>query len=298
MSLDLKSVELFIRVAKLGAMGKAGAEFGLSPTATTQRIRALEAALGTPLLNRTTRTVSLSTDGEVFLTHAQRIVSNVEDAVADVQNDTSAVRGELRIAGSASFGRRFIAPYIGEFLEEHPEASVQLHLSDAVFDIIEHGYDLAIRLGVPQSSTLQSRKLAPNPRIVVAAPSYIERHGLPAHPEDLQNHNCLTLGETRSWTMSASDGSVSETKVQGNFKTNYAEAVTEGVLSGIGIARKCQWEIAEHLTAGTLIPVLEEYTILPEWNVFALRPPALQAPTRVRVFTDFLKSKYARLSRV
>ena len=296
MSLDLKSVELFVRVAKLGAMGKAGAEFGLSPTATTQRIRALEKTLGTPLLNRTTRVVTLSADGEVFLTHAQKIVSDIEDAISDVQSDTSVVRGELRIAGSASFGRRFIAPYVGEFLEAHPESSILLHLSDTVFDIVEHGYDLAIRLGTPTSSTLQSRKLAPNPRIVVATPAYLERCGIPRHPDDLRAHNCLTLGETRSWTMAAPDGTVSETKVQGNFSTNYAEAVTEGVLSGIGIARKCQWEIAEHLAAGTLVPVLEGYTILPEWNVFALRPPAKQAPARVRIFTDFLKSKYAELS--
>jgi DNA-binding transcriptional LysR family regulator len=151
-------------------------------------------------------------------------------------------------------------------------------------------------LGVPVSSTLQSRKLAPNPRIVVAAPSYIAWHGAPERPSDLHAHNCLTLGETRSWTMAASDGTVTETKVQGNFTTNYAEAVTEGVLSGIGIARKCQWEIAEHLEAGTLVPVLENYTILPEWNVFALRPPAQQAPARVRIFTDFLKSKYAEFA--
>jgi len=137
MSIDLKSVELFIRVASLGAIGKAGAEFGLSPTAASQRIRVLEADVGAQLLNRTTRAVSLSTDGEVFLARAKQIIADVEESIAEVQHDESVIKGELRIAASASFGRIHIAPYVEEFLALHPAASVQLHLSDTPLDIVE-----------------------------------------------------------------------------------------------------------------------------------------------------------------
>ncbi len=140
MNVDLKSVKLFIRVAALGAIGRAGRDFGYSPTAASQRIQLLEEALGTKLLNRTTRTVSLSADGEKFLAHARKIVDDIEDAVTDLQGSRKTVSGELRVTASASFGRRYVAPFVGEFLRDHPGASVNLELSDGVFDIVQSDY--------------------------------------------------------------------------------------------------------------------------------------------------------------
>lgn len=291
MTLDLKSLELFVRVASVGAIGKAGAEFGLSATAATQRIQALESVVGAQLFHRTTRSVSLSSDGEVFLAHAKRIVAGVEDALSDVQCEPHAIKGELRIAGSASFGRKHIAPYLGEFLDRYPKVSIQLHLSDSVFDIIEHGYDLAIRLGELAPSTLKARRLASSPRVLVATPGYLARHGTPKLPADLKAHNCIAREEMRNWELITPEGSICQTRVSGNFSTNYAEAVTEATLTGLGIARKCQWEIAEHLDAGTLVTLLEGYRVAPEWNVFAVRSPSRQPPARVRVFSEFLEEK-------
>lgn len=291
MAVDLKSLELFIRVASVGAIGRAGAEFGLSPTAATQRIQALETAVGAQLLHRTTRAISLSADGEVFLAHAKRIIADVEDALADVQGDPHVIQGELRVASSASFGRRHIAPYVAEFLDAYPKLSIQLHLSDAVVDIVEQGFDLAIRLGDLAPSTLKARGLAASPRVLVAAPAYIECHGAPERPVDLKAHNCLARGDVRTWGLKAPDGSISEATVSGNFATNLAEAVTEAALSSLGIARKCKWEIAEHLEAGALVTLLDSYTVVPEWNVFAVRSPSRQPPPRVRAFTDFLEAK-------
>ena len=292
MSLDLKSLELFVRVAAVGAIGKAGAEFGLSPTAATQRIQALEKAVGAQLLHRSTRAVSMSTDGELFLDHAKRIIANVEDALADVQCDPQRVQGELRVAGSASFGRIHLAPYIVEFMDEHPNVSIQLHLTDAVVDIIEDGFDLAIRLGELAPSALKARRIAESARILVAAPSYLDRHGLPGSPEDLKEHHCLMRGDVRSWALRAPDGSQIDAKVSGRFTTNHAEAVTEAAASGLGIARKCKWEISDQLASGALIQVLEDYVVVPEWSVFAVRPPSRMQPTRVRAFTDFLERKF------
>ncbi len=291
MTLDLKSLELFVRVAAAGAIGKAGAEFGLSPTAASQRIQALEAAVGAQLLHRTTRTVSLSSDGEVFLAHAKRIIADVEDALTDVQCEPHAIQGELRIAGSASFGRKHIAPYVAEFLEKYPKISIQLHLSDSVFDIIEHGFDLAIRLGELAPSTLKARRLAASPRVLVAAPDYLARCGTPESPADLKRYNCIAREEMRNWELITPEGSLSQTRVSGNFSTNYAEAVTEAAVSGLGIARKCRWEIAEHLAEGRLVTLLDGYRVAPEWNVFAVRSPSRLPPVRVRVFSEFLEAK-------
>ncbi len=291
MTFDLKSVELFLRVAALGAIGKAGAEFGLSPTAATQRIQALEAAVGAQLLHRTTRSVSLSADGEIFLAHAKRIVANVEDALSDVQSDPGTLQGTLKVAGSASFGRRHIVPYLAEFLDRHPKLSIQLHLSDSVFDIVENGFDLAIRLGELAPSTLKARRLATSPRVLVASPAYLKRRGRPQTPSDLKAHNCLIRGDLRSWRLRAADGSLDDTKISGNYVANLAEAITEAAVSGLGVARKCGWEIAEQLASGDLVILMEDYTVMPEWKVFAVRPPSDRPPARVRAFTEFLESK-------
>ncbi len=291
MDLDLKSVRLFIRVAARGAIGRAGAEFGLSATAATQRIRALEDAVGAQLLHRTTRAVSLSADGEVFLAHARRIVSSVEDAFADLRCSPDEMRGELRIASSASFGRMQIAPYVAEFLEAHPNISIQLDMSDAVIDIVKQGLDLAIRLGELAPSTLKARALAASPRVLVAAPSYLERRGRPERLEDLKAHNCLVRADVRSWKMRTPEGDNAEVRIAGNFATNLAEGITTAALSGLGVARKCKWEIAEHLESGALVPLLDSHTVLPEWKVFAVRSPSQQPPPRVRAFTDFLEAK-------
>lgn len=295
MSFDIKSIELFVRVATLGAIGKAGAEFGLSPTATTQRIQALESAVGAQLLHRTTRAVTLSSDGEVFLSHARRILSNVEDALSDVQSGSRSIRGELRVAGSAAFGKRHIAPYIGEFLDLYPNVRCQLHLSDSVFDIVDNGYDLAIRLGNLPPSSLKARRIAHSRRVLVASARYLERHGRPENPEALKSHECLIRGSMRNWSFRSADGKISEVRIDGRFSTNLAEAVTEATLSGMGIARKCLWEVDERLADGSLVTVLDDYTIMPEWDVFTVRPPSRLQSARVRAFADFMERKYRQV---
>jgi len=292
MSLDPKSLELFVRVVALGAIGKAGAELGLSSTAATQRIQDLETVVGTQLLHRTTRTVSLSVDGEVFLGHALRILEDIEDAFSDLQNDPSTISGDLRVASSASFGRKHLAPHVSEFLGLYPNLSLQLHLSDTAFDIVENGFDLAIRLGEPSASTLKVRRIGESARIMVAAPGYLASRGVPDTPMDLRHHECLIRSDIRSWSTRGPDGKISNVKVSGKFNTNLAEAVTEAALSGMGIARKCRWEVIEYLQNGSLTEVLSDHTVLPEWGIFAVRSPSRIAPPRARAFTDFISNKF------
>jgi DNA-binding transcriptional LysR family regulator len=293
MGFDLKTLELYVRVAAVGAIARAGAEFGFSATTSSQRIQALETQLGCKLLNRTTRSVSLSADGEMFLAHAKKILADVDDAITEMQGADTNLRGELRVAASASFGRRYVAPYIGEFLGLHPGVSINLELSDTTFDIVQHGFDLALRIGTLAPSTLMARKIADNPRILVASPDYLKTHGIPLSPADLSQHNCIVLNENRAWGLRDKDGTAVEVRTDGNFTTSYGEALTEAALTGTGIALKSKWDILQHLATGALTPVLPGFAVEPEWSVWAVRPPGRLMSARVRVFTEFIEDKLA-----
>lgn len=292
---DLKLLELFVRAAHLGAIGKAGAEFGLSPTSATQRIQALEAEVGAQLLHRTTRKVSVTPEGERLLKHAERILESVRDAMMDVTGDDQALTGTLRLAGPASFGRKVIAPLLTKFLSIHQDLTVQLHLSDTVFDIVDNGFDCSIRLGDLNNSTLMAQKLAPCRRVLVAAPGYIAERGAPRTPGDLAQHDCIIRDTAQNWRFKGPDGQSAAAKVTGRFATNLAEAVTEAALSGFGIARKCAWEIADQLESGDLVTVLDEYTVNPEWNIYMMRPPSALEPRRVQAFRAFIKQEMGNL---
>ncbi|MFN3228074.1 MAG: LysR substrate-binding domain-containing protein [Hyphomicrobiales bacterium] len=291
MSFDLKTLELFVRVAALGGIAKAGLEFGFSATTASQRIQALEAQLDCKLLNRTTRSVSLSSDGEVFLDHAKRILGDVEDAMIDLQGADASLRGELRVTASASFGRRYIAPFIGEFLTDHPQVRINLELSDTQFDIVQHGFDLALRIGELAPSTLMARKIADNPRILVASPDYLEQSGTLLRPEDLSDHNCIALNENRTWGLKGPTGKSINIRTEGNFATSYGEAATEAAVAGVGIALKSKWDVLGHLSSGALFAVLPKFTIEPEWSIWAVRPPGRLVSKRVHVFTELIEKK-------
>ncbi|MEM6492416.1 MAG: LysR substrate-binding domain-containing protein, partial [Pseudomonadota bacterium] len=185
MAIDEKSLALFLHAAAEGGLARAGREIGLSPTATTQRLQALEAELGVKLLNRTTRAVSLTPEGALFIDHARRILGAYEEARTAMSGETGAVRGELRVTVSASFGRRYVAPQIAAFLAEHPDVSVKLQMTDAMVDIVEAGFDLAIRVGALPDSSLVAQRLAPSPRVVIASPAFVNRVGAPRTPADL-----------------------------------------------------------------------------------------------------------------
>ena len=167
-----------------------------------------------------------------------------------------------------------------------------MHLTDAVVDIVGEGFDLAIRLGTLAPSSLKAKKIGVSPRIIVASPIYLARYGCPNHPNELGAHNCLIRSDLRSWSLASADGSKFETNISGNFTTNLAEAVTEAALSGLGVARKCKWEIDTYLDTGQLVTVLDDYTVMPEWNVYAVRSPSRIPSARVRAFTAFLERKY------
>lgn len=291
MSFDLKTLELFVRVAALGAIGRAGAEFDLSPTNASQRIKMLEAELGVKLLNRTTRAVSLTPDGEVLVENAKRILDELEDVRTVLTQSKDAVSGILRVTASASFGRAHVTPFIPEFLAQYPNVSLDLNLSDAVVDIVEQGYDLAFRIGALAPSSLLAQKIDENTEWLVASPEYLEKAGHPQTPTDLSQHACLTLGKMQQWHLKGADGIVHDVPVSGPVTVNFGDAVGDWVVAGLGIGRAALWHAGPDLTAGRLVRVLPDYDVAPQSNIWAVRPPGRMMPARVRAFLSFMQDK-------
>lgn len=291
MSFDVKNLELFVRVSTLGAIGRAGAEFKLSPTNATQRIQALEAELGVKLFNRTTRAISLTPDGEIFLEHAKRILNDVEDARSALSLTAKSVAGHIRVTSSASFARSHIIPFIPEFIAQYPDVTLDLNLTDSIVDIVEQGYDLAFRIGELVPSTLLAQKIDDNPQALIASPEYLARSGTPVTPADLADHVCIALGETRLWRLMADDGTVHEARITGPVKVNLGNAVSAWVLAGMGIGHTALWHSGPDLKAGRLVRVLPKYKLRPDTKIWAVRPPGRLMPARVKAFLDFMQGR-------
>ncbi|MDD7910817.1 LysR family transcriptional regulator [Pseudovibrio exalbescens] len=290
MSFDLKSIQLFTRIAALGQIGAAGREFRLSPTSATQRIKALENVLGTRLLNRSTRSVSLTPDGEAFLRHATNIVASMDEAYSELSGEAE-VSGTLRVTSSATFGRLYIMPHLRRFMDLHPKLELELNLSDTVLDMVEGGFDLALRIGVLRDSQLLAKKLAPCRRVLVASPCYLEKHPPISTPADLSVHECLVDGYKNSWRFRHPDGREENVRVSGRFKSNIGEAFSAAALDGFGIAALSLWHAHEALKQGALRVVLPEVELLPDWNIYAVQTSTGHTPARVRVFREFMEAE-------
>lgn len=291
MNLDLKNLDLFMRVAALGAIGRAGAEFGLSATNASQRIQILETEIGAKLLHRTTRSVSLTPDGEVFLEHAKRILDDVEEVRSVMSRNMKTVQGVLRVTVSASFGRSHVVPVVPEFLKLFPDVQLEINFSDTVFDIVEQGYDLAFRMGELAPSTLLAQKVDENPLVLLASPDYLERFGTPQTPRDLTKHSCIPFGRTRVWKVKGRDDKVYEVPIGGRVCVNLGDAIGEWVLAGLGIGQASLWHAGPDIRSGRLVHVLPEYRVWPETKIWSVRPPGRVMPVRVGAFIDFMHTK-------
>ncbi len=297
MSFDLKNLELFVRVVALGAIGRAGAEFDLSPTNASQRIRSLEADLDVALLNRTTRSVSLTPDGEIFLEHARRILDDVADARTVLSHKARSVSGRLRVTASASFGRSHIVPFVPEFLRLYPGVRLDLHLTDTVVDIVEQGYDLAFRIGGLAPSSLLAQKIDEDPRFLVAAPDYLARAGTPQTPQDLTGHACLLLGGGDEWRLVSESGTEHRVRVSGPVTVTLGDAIGDLVLAGVGIGNASLWHIGPHLREGRLVRVLPGYSSSSDAKIWAVRPPGHVMHARVKAFLDFMRDRIVETNR-
>ncbi|HEY1394725.1 LysR family transcriptional regulator [Roseateles sp.] len=290
----LKQIESFALVAIKGSLTAAAQTEGVAPAVMGRRLDALEARLGVKLLLRTTRKLTLTHEGIAFLEDCQRLLAEFASAEASVSAGGVKASGHLRITAPAGFGRRHVAPLVPAFLSRHPEVSVSLNLSDRVVDIVNEGFDCAVRVGDLTDSSLISMRLADNRRLCVAAPSYLKRAGTPKHPSELMRHECLTLSsdasQTRGWAFRI-DGQVLHLRPSGRLDCSDGQVLHDWCRQGLGLAWRSTWEVAAALQAGELVSVLDDFAAPPN-GIFAVLPQRKHLPLRVRLWIDFLKEHH------
>lgn len=288
---NLGDLDVFSRVIALGSMSLAAREMGLSPAVVSKRIKRLEMSLGTRLLQRTTRQISLTEAGQGYYERVIAVLAGLEEAEAFAAGRASHVTGSLKISAPTSFGRMHIAPHLKPFMRAHPQLSVHLMLTDEFTDIVGGGYDLAIRINDPADSSLVARKLATVRRLLCASPDYIEEHGTPKTLDDLKHHHCLPAHNNESWRLVGPQGPVNY-RPDGLLITNSSEVIREAVLAGLGIALRSTWDIGPELKSGRLVQVLPDYEGSRNLSLSAVYPSRQFLPAKIRVFIDYLASLY------
>jgi DNA-binding transcriptional LysR family regulator len=283
-------LDVFAHVVTAKGMSAAGRQLNLSPAVISKRIRRLEERLGVRLLQRTTRQLSLTEAGQGFYERVVSILSSIEDAEAWVSSGAGQVRGTLRVSAPTSFGRLHIAPHLKPFLDSHPQVTVELVLSDAFVDVVGEGFDLAVRIADLQDSSLVAKRLAPNHRVLCAAPSYLKAHRMPASIEDLGRHT-LIAHNADHWRLDGPDGPVT-VRVNGPLRTNSSEVVREALLAGVGIALRSTWDVGPELKSGALQRVLPDYSVGSRVAVYAVYPSRRHMEQKVRAFVDYLGDLY------
>ena len=280
----------FSLLARCGSFSAAARELGLSPAAVSKRLAQLEARLGVALMQRTTRRIALTAEGELYLAHARRILAEIDDMEQLVSSSVAAPKGLLRVNATLGFGRSQVAPLISDFVKKYPEVQVQLQLTVNPPPLHEDAFDVGIRFGEPPDARVIARRLAPNRRLLCAAPAYLAREGMPRQPHELAQHNCITIrqGDEAYGLWRLASGKRSETvKVRGNLSTNDGEIAVNWALAGHGILMRAEWDIAKYLRSGRLRPVLDNWQTPPA-DIYAVYPQRHQFAARVRSFVDFL----------
>jgi DNA-binding transcriptional LysR family regulator len=283
-------LNLFALVARHRNLAAAARELGVTPPAVSKRLAQLERRLGVRLMNRTTRRLSLTPEGELYLANGSRILDELQELEQLVTRSRAEPAGLLRVNASFGFGRARIAPAISDFVARFPSMKIQLHLTDRPMSLQEEGFDLGIRFGEVPDARVNARLLMKNRRIVCASPDYVKRHGMPLLPHDLTRHACIVLRENESayGTWHFSRGKRVETvKVDGPLASNDGSAVLHWALEGRGVVVRSQWEVGEYLERGALVPLLVDWA-LPRADIHAIYLERNQLSVKLRTFVDFL----------
>ena len=286
--MDILSLRLFLRIAALGGVSAAAQDLALSPASASARLVKLEETIGFRLFNRTTRAISLTTDGEAFLPYAQQMIETLETGLSAVKGQGAEAEGLLRITMPGSFGRMYIIPVLADFHARYPLVSLDLRLSDTVLDVVEGAYDLIIRNAPLADSSLILRKLASDRRLLVASPSYLRQHGAPSTPDDLVEHQCVSLAEATKWKFENGQ----TVSVPRSFVINDGEALRKMLEQGMGIGIKSVWNASESLKSGLLVEVLPDFPIVTEASIWLLYPSRRIVAPKVHAMIDFLLERF------
>lgn len=287
-------LEFFVLLARHGSLSAAARALDLTPPAATKRLAQLEERLGVRLVNRTTRTSSLTPEGETYLHYATRILADLHEMEEAVSSTRAVPRGLLRVNASLGFGRTTIAPLVSTFAQRYPQVEVQLDVTDRPVDLVASGIDLAIRFGELPDQRLVARRIMSNRRLLCASPRYLERHGMPASLADLASHRCIVHRQNDEahgvWRLEHEGRAVS-VKVQGALSSNDGDIVLGWALDGHGILVRSEWDLAKYVDSGRLRIVLPGYA-QPEADLFVVYPNKRRQSARSRAFIDFLVAHF------
>lgn len=293
--MNLEDVSLFLVIAETRSLTQAAKRQGISAMAVSRRLASLEHELGTRLLQRTTRSVSLTQEGMEFLPYARALIDTETGARALFSPSTQGAVGLLKITAPSGFGRRNILPLVSELLADNPKLSIDLQLSEDVVDIVGRGIDVAIRIAPLKDSTLIARKIADNPRVICASPDYLNANGKPQFVEDLIKHHCLRLSSVPQWIFEQ-EGEVIRVSVDGRFRSDNVEVVRELCIQGLGIAQLTRWDVMKEIQNGTLIEIDLSDARPQALSIWAVLPTTRYLPLRVSTFIEKLKSSLITLN--
>lgn len=295
--LQLSQLQLFVRLADAGTLSAAARQLNLTPAAASAALKRLEAALKVRLVERSTRSMRLTPEGELLREHAERALGVLDDARSLLGAQRERLEGEVHLAAPSDLGRTVLSPLLDGFLVRHPGLSIALHVSDVRHDLLRERVDIAVRYGELRDSTLVARSLCTTLSTLVASPDYVARHGAPQHPDELAQHNCLTLHRSERphlmWAF-VRDGHEHTVRVQGNRRADDGALVREWAVQGLGIAQKARLDVLADLRAGRLVE------LMPQWQgqrypLHAIVPTQRHLPLRVRRLLDELVLQFARL---
>ncbi|MDV7145860.1 LysR family transcriptional regulator [Tropicimonas sp. TH_r6] len=286
----LHNIALFLQIVERGSLAAAARETGLSATTVSERLAALEAHYGVVLLNRTTRSISLTEEGRLLAEGARSLLGEAEDLDNRIRHGAKTLTGPIRVSAPNDMGRGVLSATVARFLEEHPAISVELQLSDGYVDVVGEGVDIALRLGQITDSSLRVRRLGEIRRVICAAPDYLERRGTPRNPSDLNQHNCLVMrfgdGLDNVWRF-GSGRTQQVITVRGNRIANDGALVRQWGVEGHGIVLKSELDVGEDLREGRLVELLAKHAP-PPTPLQMLFPPSRAQPRRVRALVDWI----------
>ena len=294
-SINPADLGFFSTLISSGSLGAAARELGVTTAAVSKHLAQMEFRLGLVLVNRTTRRMSLTHEGEIYLDHARRILGEIDDLEHMLWGSTKAPQGLLRVNATLGFGRSHIAPLIAEYVRKFPQVDIQLQLSVNPPAITDDAYDVCFRFGHPPDSRTIARLIAPNKRVLVASPAYIKEHGEPKSPSDLIKHNCIGIRQGDEgyglWRFSSGKGKsknefTDSAKVRGNLTTNDGGIAVNWALDGRGIVLRAEWDVAQHLHSGRLIQVMKNFET-PDADIYAVYAERHKTSVRVKSLIDF-----------
>ena len=294
----------FSVLAGAGSLSAAARELGVTTPAVSKHLAQMEARLGVSLLNRTTRRMSLTPEGELYLEHARRILGEIDDMEQLLGASKAVPKGLLRVNATLGFGRSYVAPVISRYARKYPQVEVQLQLSVNPPPLTDDSFDVCIRFGAPPDTRVIAKYIAPNRRLLCASPAYLARHGMPKVPHDLTRHNCIGIRQGEEgygvWRLSSGRGKSVKTeaiKTRGTLTTNDGEIAVNWALEGHGILMRAEWDIERYLRNGRLVQVLPQY-YTPDADIYAVYPQRHQMAARVRAFVEFVMGALGEQKRV